>query len=87
MILIMVFDLNTVDIKRLTSNMIFQSNEGYIKFYSICIERCKYFGYEPVMQCLLNLAYKCLNPNTSVRPYLKWICVILRDLLNIFEEL
>lgn len=63
MILIIMFELNTVDIKRLTSSVIFESSDRYAKFYSICLEKCRYMGYEPHLQFMLNLAYRCLSPN------------------------
>jgi hypothetical protein len=85
MILYIVFELNITDLKRLTSSSVFESNERYLKLYSICVEKCRVLGYEPIMQCLLNLAYKCISPMVDSRPYLNWVCVILKNVLILLD--
>jgi hypothetical protein len=43
-------------------------------------------GYEPLMQALLSLAYKCIGP-VATRPFLNWICIILKSILNVLDEI
>jgi hypothetical protein len=86
MILYIVFELNITDLKRLTSGFVFESTERYLKLYSICIEKYRVLGYEPLMQALLNIAYKCIGP-FATRPSLNWICIILKSILSATDEI
>ena len=37
------------------------------------------------MIALLNLAFKCLRIQQSSRPFLDWLCIILKNLTNVTD--
>ena len=39
------------------------------------------------MVCLLNLAFRCLKPEKKDRPFLDWICILLKKLMFIADEI
>ena len=86
MILTMIFELNLTELKRLGTSFFIDNGDDYLKLYRICHEKCRYLGTYSIMLALLNLALKCLSSSKNSRPYLDWLCIILKNLTFISDE-
>ena len=84
MILKEIFSINILELKRMNSK-IFVDGEAYLKLYNECHEKCKYLGFEPLMVCLLNLAFRCIRPQEKERPFLDWVCILLKRLMHLSD--
>lgn len=77
-ILSLFLDLNTTDIKNL--KMCDIGTKEWRSFYSICVEKCRYYGSQSHMLVLLELAYRCLDKEKKTRPTLEWMVIVVKYL-------